>query len=213
LGTSDRYLYVAADVYRLPFVPGLFDSATMIRTLHHMAEPALALSQVHRVMAPGGVFILEYANKRNLKAMLRYMLRKQSWSPYTPDPVEFATLNFDFHPKAVRTDLKAVGFVVEKQLTVSHFRVDTLKQLIPSRILVGMDALLQWSGSVVQVSPSVFVRARATGQRPHTAGEAIFQCPTCQAVIPGKDCDLVCEGCGAVFPYQDGIYDFRVRKG
>jgi ubiquinone/menaquinone biosynthesis C-methylase UbiE len=43
LGTSDKYIYVAADVYRLPFVDGLFDAATMIRTLHHMADAPKAL--------------------------------------------------------------------------------------------------------------------------------------------------------------------------
>ena len=74
---------MAADIYRLPFVDGLFDGATMIRTLHHMAEPQQALAQVRRVLEPGATFILEYANKRNLKSMLRYLLRKQEWSPYT----------------------------------------------------------------------------------------------------------------------------------
>src|SRR5512143_247160 len=29
LGTSQRYIYVAADAYRLPFVDNLFDAATM----------------------------------------------------------------------------------------------------------------------------------------------------------------------------------------
>ncbi|MFH2039023.1 MAG: class I SAM-dependent methyltransferase, partial [Chloroflexota bacterium] len=32
LGRSPKYTYVAADIYRLPFVDGLFDTATMIRT-------------------------------------------------------------------------------------------------------------------------------------------------------------------------------------
>ena len=132
LGESDRYLFVAADVYRLPFVDGRFDGATMIRTLHHMAEPALALSQVYRAMAPGGVFILEFANKHNLKAILRYMLGRQAWSPFTQDPIEFAALNFDFHPKAIWRDLRAAGFTVEKILTVSHFRSSA--PLIPLRI-------------------------------------------------------------------------------
>jgi ubiquinone/menaquinone biosynthesis C-methylase UbiE len=213
LGSPERYLYVAADVYRLPFVSGLFDGATMIRTLHHMAEPALALSQVHRVMAPQGVFILEFANKRNLKAMLRYLRGKQDWSPYTPEPIEFAALNFDFHPKAVQQYLSAVGFEVEKALTVSHFRVNALKRIIPLRVLVGLDALLQWTGGLVQVSPSVFLRARATGQRQNAENESIFQCPLCQAVIPDKGGDLTCGYCDAVWPYQDGIYDFRVKSG
>src|SRR3990172_12775973 len=31
LGQNDRYMFVAADAYRLPFVPGLFDAATTIR--------------------------------------------------------------------------------------------------------------------------------------------------------------------------------------
>ena len=100
----------------------------------HMAGSALALSQVYRAMAPGGVFILEFANKHNLKAILRYMLGRQAWSPFTQDPIEFAALNFDFHPKAIWRDLRAAGFTVEKILTVSHFRVNALKRLIPLRI-------------------------------------------------------------------------------
>ena len=52
LGTSERYIYVAADVYRLPFVPGLFDTATMIRVLHHMADAPRALQQIREVLRP-----------------------------------------------------------------------------------------------------------------------------------------------------------------
>src|SRR5512146_3263018 len=48
LGRSERFLYVAADAYRLPFVPGLFDAATMIRVLHHMADAPRVLGQVRQ---------------------------------------------------------------------------------------------------------------------------------------------------------------------
>ena len=82
LGKSEKYVYVAADVYRLPFTNGLFDTATMIRTLHHMADVPKALKQVRNVLAPQAVFILEFANKLNLKAILRYWLKRQSWSPF-----------------------------------------------------------------------------------------------------------------------------------
>ena len=211
LGASSHYLYVAADVYRLPFVAGLFDGATMIRTLHHMADPVLALTQLRRVMAPQGAFILEFANKRNLKSMLRYLLGKQTWNPYTLEPVEFAALNFDYHPKAIRGYLSEVGFKVEKQLTVSHFRVSALKRAVPLRLLAGLDALLQWTGAWVQVSPSVFVRARATNFGQSANGDGLFQCPACQASIPGEGHDLLCGGCGRTWVYQDGIYDFRLK--
>jgi SAM-dependent methyltransferase len=211
LGSSERYLYVAADIYRLPFVNGLFDGATMIRTLHHMAEPTLALAQVRRVMQSGGVFILEFANKRNLKAMLRFLVGRQAWSPYSLEPVEFAELNFDFHPKAVQGYLEAVGFERDRQLTVSHFRAEGLKRLIPLKFLVRLDALLQRTGSFVQVSPSVFVRSFASGEGQWGADpDAIFQCPGCQTVLPGAGHDLLCQECGRTWEYRDGIYDFRV---
>src|SRR5512134_1220596 len=87
LGTSDRYVFVAADVYRLPFVNGLFDAATMIRVLHHMADAPKALGEVRNVLEPNGTFILEFANKLNLKAILRYWLGRQSWNPFTLEPV------------------------------------------------------------------------------------------------------------------------------
>ena len=74
---------MAADVYRLPFVEGLFDAATMIRVLHHMAEPLKALSQVRDVLQPAATFVLEFANKRNLKSILRYWLGRQDWNPFS----------------------------------------------------------------------------------------------------------------------------------
>jgi SAM-dependent methyltransferase len=212
LGITDRYIYVAADVYRLPFTNRLFDGATMIRTLHHMAEPEQALKQVYRVMAPQGNFILEFANKRNFKAMLRYFFRKQDWSPYSREPIEFADLNFDFHPKAVRGYLRNVGFAIEKQLTVSHFRVGFLKRHVPAKILAGLDGLLQWTGAVAQFSPSIFTRAKVIAKEPETVTDTFFQCPACDAGLDGMGHDLKCANCGEIWEYRDGIYDFRVKE-
>jgi ubiquinone/menaquinone biosynthesis C-methylase UbiE len=212
LGESSRFLYVAADVYKLPFVSGLFDSATMIRTLHHMADPELALTQVARVMSPDGVFILEFANKRNFKAMLRYMFGKQSWSPYSHEPVEFAALNFDFHPQAVRGYLHDAGFRIERQLSVSHFRVGFLKKHFPLKLLVGLDSFLQHIGGIIQISPSVFSRCCVSTKKNRADPNSLFVCPKCQALLAGLGGDLHCEQCGADWPFKDGIYDFRQEK-
>src|SRR5512142_1686640 len=132
LGNVPQYVYVAADIYRLPFVSGLFDAATMIRTLHHMADAPRALAQVHAVLAPDAAFILEFANKRNFKAIARFALGRQSWNPFTPEPVEFAKLNFDFHPRTVRLWLESLRFKIERTLTVSHFRSGFLKRTVPT---------------------------------------------------------------------------------
>ena len=47
---------VAADVAALPFADGSLDAATSIRTFHHGV--ADALDEVHRVLAPGGRFVV-----------------------------------------------------------------------------------------------------------------------------------------------------------
>lgn len=212
LGRSERYVFVAADVYRLPFVPGVFDGATMIRTLHHLADPPRAISQVREALEPGGIFILEYANKHNLKAIVRYALRRQAWSPFTPEPVEFATLNFDFHPRSVRGWLEDCGFTLERQLTVSHFRLGIAKRLIPLSLLVRMDALAQLTGDWWQLSPSVFTRARAKGSPPNTYPEGLFKCPECghHPLAEGNGAQ-VCPNCGRRWSSEGGIFDFRVR--
>ena len=163
LGTSDRYIYVAADVYSLPFVDGLFDAATMIRVIHHMADAPKALAQIRQVLQPKASFLLEFANKRNLKAIFRYWLKKQKWNPFDLKPVEFVPMNFDFHPGAMRGWLRAVDFAIERELAVSYFRVGWLKRRLPVSMLVGLDALLQPTGGLAQLAPSAFVRARAVG--------------------------------------------------
>lgn len=211
LGSSWRYVYVAADVYRLPFVDGLFDAATMIRTLHHMADARHALMQVRRVLQAGAVFILEFANKRNLKAILRYWLRRQQWNPFSLEPVEFAALNFDFHPVAVRGWLGECGFTIERQLTVSHLRVGVLKRFLPLKVLVALDGLFQWTGGLWQLTPSVFVRSRVAGQMSDVQSGAFFACPACDAApIADTPPELVCSLCGRRYPVVNGIYDFRL---
>jgi len=211
LGLGQEFLYVAADIYKLPFVEGRFDAATLIRTLHHMTDPVLALSQVRRVMIPEGVFILEFANKRNLKAITRYLLGKQDWSPFTEEPIEFADLNYDFHPRAVRSYLRQAGFEITKQLTVSHFRIGFIKRHIPLKVLRSLDAVLQPTGALIQVSPSVFSKCRAVGST-HVADDAhLLQCPICSSHLPGGNEDQVCPGCSRVWEYRDGIYDFRMK--
>ena len=217
LGRSAKYIYVAADIYRLPFRDSQFDAATMIRTLHHMSDAPKALSQIRNVLQPNAVFILEFANKLNLKSILRYWLGQQDWNPFTLEPVEFVKLNFDFHPKAIRNWLGGLGFSIEQTLAVSHFRLGFLKRIVPAKILAALDGFFQPTGALWQFTPSVFVKARRTateaGARPvFTSVVNLFKCPDCgsENLEENKD-HLHCTNCKADWAVHDGIYDFRER--
>ena len=212
LGTSARYRFMAADIYHLPFGAGSFDGATMIRTLHHMADAPLALKQVQEVLCGRAVFVLEFANKRNLKSMLRYLFGRQKWSPYTSEPVEFVKLNFDFHPRAVREWLSDLGFAIERQLSVSHFRIGVLKKLLPLDLLVGLDAWLQPTGALFQFTPSVFLRVRKKQAEPALTQQLILRCPACgHQPLADTPPDIACPHCQRIFKVKEGIYDFRLN--
>jgi ubiquinone/menaquinone biosynthesis C-methylase UbiE len=216
LGTSPKYIYVAADIYRLPFRDRQFDAATMIRALHHMADAPKALKQVRNILRPNAVFILEFANKLNFKSILRYLLSRQKWNPFTLEPVEFVKLNFDFHPKAIRNWLGELGFSIEKTLTVSHFRLGLLKRIVPARLLSALDGLFQPTGEFWQFTPSVFVKGKVKDntQNEEIASNVIdlFKCPDCEGEKLEQEIDhLHCPICESNWAVQNSIYDFRER--
>lgn len=210
LGRSERYVYVVGDVYSLPFVPGLFDAATLIRVIHHLADAPAALKQIRTVLQPRAIFILEFANKLNLKSILRWLLRRQNWNPFDPEPIEFAPLNFDFHPSTMLTWLRAGGLQPQKIRSLSYFRLSWLKRLLPTGLLVTLDALAQPTGQFFQLSPSVFVRAQAGGSGPIAKSGKFFRCPACGSEdLNHTGNALDCTSCGRRWAIRDGIYDFK----
>lgn len=208
LGDSERYVYVAADAYSLPFRPGSFDAATVIRVIHHISDTRAVLQQVRRVLVPGGTFILEFANKRHLKAMLRYALGNQDWNPYDLKPVEFVELNYDFHPDYIQQMLGATQFETQRRLPVSFFRLASLKDRLPTNLLVTLDSLLQLTGLLI--TPSIFTLNEAEGSSPNNLhAPSMFVCPDCGNELSHDGQILICKACNRRWAIRDGIYDFK----
>ena len=209
LGNDPRFVFVAGNWYNMPFVAGLFSTMVQVRTLHHAADATAVFQQLARIAAPQATYVLEFANKQNIKAMLRYGLRRQTWSPYTPEPIEFVELNFDFHPRWIREKLTRAGFKPGRTLTVSHFRFGPIKKLVPTGALTYLDGLAQLTGNWWQLSPSVFVQNQLpTGTA--AAPETFFACPECQTPLQDAlDTPLVCTGCGRRWRGEKGVYDFK----
>lgn len=216
LGTSEKFVYVAADAYALPFKAAQFDGVSMVRTIHHMQNVQLALRQIARVMTDNGVFLLEHANKQNLKAMLRYALKRQSWSPYTREPYEFVELNYVFHPQFMLEALAQHGFEVEKRIPLSWFRAGLFKKIVPHSMLVGLDGLFQRTG--LMVTPSIFVRSHKLPTGGPTVSsinldddpESMFVCPESGGALTREGDTLYSAKSGLRWAIRDGIYDFKV---
>ena len=74
LGRSDRYIYVAADIYHLPLAPGACDTAVTVRVLHHLADIPAALRGIARGAAAG----------RRLRGRVRQQTQPEGRSPAMP---------------------------------------------------------------------------------------------------------------------------------
>lgn len=210
LGNDPRFLFVAGNWYQMPFVAGLFATLVQIRTIHHAADVPALMHQLSRIARPQGHYILEFANKQNLKAIARYLLRRQTWSPFAPEPIEFAALNFDFQPGWMRQQLQNAGFTPGRMLTVSHYRIPLLKKVVPMSLLVGMDSLAQLTGNWWQLSPSVFVYNQHPATAAAAAPDTFFACPECLTPLGEvHDERLACPSCGRVWSVANGLYDFK----
>lgn len=209
-----RFKFVAADLYQLPFVDSAFDSVVMIRVIHHIVDVPRALGNIAAAMKAGGSFVFEFANKRNLKSMARYAMRKQRWSPYDRTPIEFVELNFDFHPTWMKTQLQHTGFTIRSIRAVSTFRLGALKRLFGAQRLAAIDGALQRPLAALAISPSMFVLNALPSPveegRRTAPGEGLFACPTCRQPLPAHPIndELRCAN-GHRWSTRDGVYDFK----
>ncbi len=209
LGDDPRFTYVAGNWYEMPFVDGLFQTMVQIRTIHHAANVPGLFDELARIQQTNGRYVLEFANKRNIKSIARYALRKQPWSPFDREPIEFVELNFDFHPKWMREQLESANFAPQTTLAVSHFRLGLLKNNMPVDVLVKADSALQGSGKFLQLSPSVFTLSAGPRHGKIAPADQFFACPRCKQPLVDQAGELECDTCAVTWGIVDGVYDFK----
>ncbi len=210
-GADPRFLFVAGDLYHLPIATHTCDAVVMVRVMHHLEDVPTALGHLARILRAQGTLVLEFANKRHLKAILRFLLRRQAWNPFDPEPYPFVPLNYDFHPAWVYRHLAAAGLTIARVRAASFFRIPWLKRRVPPHWLARLDAWLQGPGGLYPLSPSVFVQARPAAAQDRSPQPLAFRCPACgYEPLPIVPADVLCPQCGARWPYREGIYNFKV---
>lgn len=207
LSADPRFLFVVGDSYSLPLSTSALDVAVTVRVLHHLTDVPAAFQEIHRILRPAGRYLLEYANKRNLKEILRHLVGRSQRRPFSPEPVEYVPLHFDFHPSYIEAHLSDAHFGLERSLAVSSLRLAILKQIIPLPWLIRADRALQSPTAPLRLAPSMFLLARA--QKEGAVSDNLFRCPACgNENLEETTSALVCEECGRAWPFEDGIYDF-----
>ena len=221
-GHDPRFVFVAGNIYTLPLASATLDTLVMVRVMHHLADVPAALQQLRRVMHRYSVGVVEFANKRNLKALARWALHRQEWSPLDRNPVEFVKLNFDFHPDWMAAQVTDAGLATRQRLGVSHFRMATLKKRVSAQRLAALDRKLFAPGGTFPLAPSVFMqvgvsagneRSGAATAPDNIAG--ILRCARCgsEPLQRVSDDRVACMACDAVYAKQHGVWDMKAAIG
>jgi SAM-dependent methyltransferase len=78
--TSELGPYALASIYTLPFCDSSFDFITSRYTFEHLAEPELALTELQRILKPGGRIVIQTTNKYSptiiLARLIPFALKK-----------------------------------------------------------------------------------------------------------------------------------------
>ena len=216
-GDDPRFIFVAGNIYQLPLVTRVLDTLVMIRVMHHLADVPMALTQLRRVLHGHSTAIIEYANKRNLKAIARWAVQRQQWSPFAPEPHEFVELNFDFHPEWMASKFADAGLDICEQFAVSHFRLPLLKRNVSAAKLVQLDKVLFRAGGLAPIAPSVFVQAQAACEDGDQSVASVtnivglFRCPQClcESLKLVADDKALCPECDTQYLSKDKVWDFK----
>ena len=215
-GKDPRFIFVAADLYNLPFADNALDTALTIRVLHHVADIPKAFAQVARVVRPHGTYLTDFANKKHLKAIAKYYLGRGrgvgAMNPFSDEPYEFVKLNFDYHPSYIRKNLEKVDFQIQDQLAVSTFRVGALKRAVPNSLLVSCDDALQRPTARLAISPSILFRAENFKPGDARVNETLWRCVMCKGTaFQIEPTTMTCGICQSIYHQIDGIWDFKIN--
>lgn len=155
----DRKLLAADD---LKFKDGSVDLLTMIRVMHHLPNPNAELAEISRVLSKDGWAIIEVANLAHARNRLRYGLKGKK-IPHDPidirseankkkDEIPFVNHN----PETVIKQFAHAGLEVEKVLSVSNLRSQTLKKVLPRGLMLAVENIMQPTLANTYFGPSIF---------------------------------------------------------
>lgn len=161
---GDKVETRAGDIYELPFRDNELDGLMMVRVTHHLKKMDKAMAELYRVLKPGGVAVIEVANKRTLPKMARYVLRKSDVNPFDKKVANYKDISADgfynYHPKYVEEIFEKIGFQREKVLSVSNFRSRALKKMFGTQNLVKMEDKAQKALAGIRFAPSIYYKLR-----------------------------------------------------
>ena len=159
---GDKISTKQGDIYNIPFKDNTFDGMIMVRATHHFEYMDKVMQELHRILKPGGVLVIEVANKKTLPKMFRYWFKKSNVNPFDKNPSNLADVDkdgfYNYHPKWIEDLFEKTGFEIAEILSVSNFRSKTMKKLFKTKTLIKMEKAVQKPLASVRFAPSIYYK-------------------------------------------------------
>ncbi len=159
---GDKIHTKAGDIYKLPFKDNSFDALMMVRATHHFKDMQKVSDELYRILKPGGVAVIEVANKKTLPKMVRYWTKKSDVNPFSREVSRLKELNagefYNYHPKYIEEIFKKSGFQIDEVLSVSNFRSAKLKQIFGTKNLIRFEKSAQKILAPIRFAPSIYYK-------------------------------------------------------
>ena len=124
--------FVLGDAHALPFADASFDAVVCVRVAHHFADPGRVFREFARILRPGGILVLEFANKRHLKSIVKYALGRQRWSPFGPSGTSTGRSTSTTAPTRSAACSREAGFRIGPVRAASLFRLGRPEAACPA---------------------------------------------------------------------------------
>lgn len=141
-GLGDRVTLARADVHQLPFEAGRFPLVVALGVLPWLHDPASAVTELARVLAPGGTLILTADNRRRLNRLVELRenpllspLRPISRTVRSRGERSFGAPSHRHAPHEVDAMLSNAGIAVVRRATVGYGPFTMLgRRLLPDTV-------------------------------------------------------------------------------
>lgn len=147
---------------KLEFKDDSIDLVLFIRVMHHLPDPKTELAEIARILKPGGWAIIEVANYMHAQNRLKHYLHHQK---FPSEPVDIRSsehrkeseIQFVNHnPHTVIKQLNQAGFKIVRTLSVSNLRNKIVKKVVPHKLLIATENVLQPTLASNFFGPSIF---------------------------------------------------------
>ncbi|MFO7929053.1 MAG: methyltransferase domain-containing protein [Candidatus Humimicrobiaceae bacterium] len=206
--------FIVADATNLPLKANVADVVLTVRVVHHINNVEKYFNEISRIIKSGGTIILEFANKRNTKNILRTLVGRMDTSAFNLEPSQVGETILNYHPEYIYNFLKEREFGVEKVISVSNLRLPIIKKIVSHKILVFFENIFQYLFSFLSLGPSIFLKAKCRhGNQKSARGNKISEiliCPNCGSSLSIEKNKIICSGCGKVFQKEEGIFNLKI---